>query len=51
MTARNTEVRLEASFKHQGWAKALLLLVFRSILTITGVKAVATSLPTLQGRV
>lgn len=49
MTARNTEVRLEVSSRHQGRAEALLLPGFRLVLTITGAKAVATSLPTLQG--
>lgn len=49
MTARNTEVRLEMSSGYQGWAETLLLPVFRSVLTITGVKSVAASSPTLQG--
>lgn len=49
MTERNTEVRLEVSSRYQGRAEALLLPVFRSVLTITGAKAVATSSPTPQG--
>lgn len=48
MTARNTEMRLEASSRHQGLAQALLLLVFRSVLTITRAKAIAASSPILQ---